>query len=55
MSRSSQDDIQPELVRALIETRDYLEFSAEKAGFQDDEHYLAVRNFIIQVLKEIIQ
>ena len=53
MSKSLQDDKQPELIRALIEARDYLEFSAEKANFVDSQYYLAVRNFLEQVIKEI--
>lgn len=53
MSKSSLDDKQQEFVRALIEARDYLEFSADKANFSDDEDYLAVKNFMEQILKEL--
>lgn len=53
MSESAADDKQQELVRALIEVRDYLEFSAEKGNFSDSQYYLAVRNYLEQILKEI--
>lgn len=55
MSRSSEECIQLEFVRALMEAKDYLEFCAERSGFQDDEHYLSVRNYIAHVIKEIYQ
>lgn len=53
MNKSSHDDKQQEFVRALIEARDYLEFSADKANYSDSQYYLAVRNYLEQILKEI--
>lgn len=53
MSKSSHDDKNRELIRALEKTRDYLEFSAAKSEFLDNEYYLAVRNYLEQVLKDI--
>lgn len=53
MSNSSGDDKQREFVRALEEALDYLEFSADKSNFVDSQYYLAVRNYIQLVLKEI--
>lgn len=49
--RERLPDRQKEFVRALEEARDYLEFSAEKADFQDNEDYLAVRNYLEHAIK----
>ena len=54
MSKSSGDGKQQDVVRALVEVRDYLMFSAEKAEFLDDEDYLAVRNYIQVTLSKIM-
>lgn len=53
MSKSGADDKQVELVRALEEARDYLEFSAEKYNFANSQYYLAVQNYLEHVLKEL--
>jgi len=53
VNKGSQDCRLDEFVRALEEARDYLEFSAEKAGYSENEDYLAVRSLMEQILKEL--